>query len=105
GREKLAAGQEIESGDGGDAARGEGADDDKTATPPRFPDRARIGQNAVDADRIGDVLDPLIAERLIAADQLVLDLLVDAAGDIDRAWLGEILQPRRDVDAVAEDVV
>src|SRR6185437_8676603 len=104
-REERPPAEEVERGDADDAAGDEGADDDKATAPPRPPHRARVGQNAIDADRIGDVLDPLIAERLVAADQLVLDLLVDAAGDIDGARLGEALQPRRDVDAVAEDVV
>src|SRR5207253_2528777 len=36
---------------------------------------------------------------------LVLDLLVDRAGDIDLAWLGDAFDARGDVDAVAVDVI
>ena len=37
--------------------------------------------------------------------QLALDLVVDAAGDVDAAGLGQRLQAGGDVDAVAEQVV
>jgi len=39
----------------------------------------RIRKHAVDPYRIGDVLNLAISERLISANQLVLDLLVNAA--------------------------
>ena len=39
------------------------------------------------------------------ASSLPRDLLVHAAGDADAARLGQRLQPRRDIDAVAVDVV
>ncbi len=44
----------------------------------RGSDRSRVRKHPIDANRIGDVLQLLVAERLISADQLVLDLLVDA---------------------------
>src|SRR5690242_20320381 len=46
-----------------------------------------------------------ITERLVSANQLVLDLFVDAAGDIDFAGLRDAFKPRGDVDAVAVNVV
>ena len=46
-----------------------------------------------------------IAERLVSANQLVLYLFVDAAGDIDCAGLGDAFKPCGDIDAVAVDVV
>src|SRR5882762_4785466 len=65
----------------------------------------RIWKHAVDAYWIGDVLDLAIAERLISANQLVLDLLVDAARDVDLAGIGNPLKPRGNVDAITVDVV
>jgi len=47
--------------------------------------RSRIGEHAIDPHRIGDVLDMAISERLVSANQLVLYLFVDAAGDVDVA--------------------
>jgi hypothetical protein len=32
------------------------------------------------------------------------NLIVDVLGDVDAAWLSEGLEPRRDVDAIAEDI-
>jgi hypothetical protein len=66
--------------------------------------RAGAGQHAISHDRLGDVLDPVLAHRLEAEVELCLDLIIDVAGDADAAGLGEALEARRDVDAVAEDV-
>jgi hypothetical protein len=68
-------------------------------------DGSRIRQDAIDAHGIRNVLQFLVAERLIAADQLVLDLLVDAARDVDPSGLGHVLQPCRDIDPIAVDIV
>ena len=59
-----------------------------------------------DADRPGDVLDALLAE-ILECDvvQPVADLIAHRARDADAAGLGEHFEARRDVDAVAEDVV
>src|SRR5256885_4034796 len=46
-----------------------------------------------------------IAERLVSANQLVLYLFVDAAGDVDFAGMGDALKPRGNIDAVAVDVI
>ena len=67
--------------------------------------RGGIGKHAIDANRIGNVLDLAIAERLVSANQLVLDLLVDAAGNVDFASLSYALESRRNIDAVAIDIV
>ena len=56
-------------------------------------------------DRPGDVLDLLRAEVLEGEAQLVEDLVAHDAADADAAGFGQRLQPRRDVDAIAEDVV
>ena len=65
----------------------------------------RIGKHAIDPHRVGDVLDTAIAEQLVSANQLVLYLFVDAAGDKDFAGLGDPFKPRGDIDAVAVNVV
>src|SRR5882672_8975287 len=51
------------------------------------------------------VLELFVAQRLVANNELVLDLLVDSAGDVNTPRLAQGLQPRRDIHAVAEDVI
>jgi hypothetical protein len=46
---------------------------------------SRVGEQPVNSHRIGDVLDFAISERVVSANQLVLDLLVNAARDINLA--------------------
>ena len=53
-----------------------------------------IGQHPIHPHRIGDVLDLLVSERLIAANELVLDLLIDAARDM-KASPGTAIFSRR----------
>ena len=62
-------------------------------------------RDAVDADRPRDVLDLLLAEILEAEIELVADLVAHDPADADPAGLGQSFQPRRDIDAIAEDVV
>ena len=61
--------------------------------------------DAVDPDRPCDVLDGLLAHVLEAEAQLVSHLVVDLARNHDAAGLGERLQPRGHVDAVAINIV
>ena len=68
-------------------------------------DRAGIGQHAIRDHRLRNVLDPVLAHRLEAKGDLVLDLVVDIARDADAAGLGQLLQSRGNVHAVAIDVV
>jgi len=51
-----------------------------------------------------NVLHLLLAETVKANGQFVVHLIVDGSGDHDATGLGELLQPRRDVDPVAKDV-
>jgi hypothetical protein len=55
--------------------------------------------------RPGDVLERLLAHVLEAEVELAGDLVVDRRRDEDAAGLGDALQPRGDVDAVAQQVV
>jgi hypothetical protein len=64
----------------------------------------RCAAHAVDVDRPPDVLQFLRAEILERELDLVGDLVVDDPRDIDAARLGQRLEPRRDIDAVAEHV-
>ena len=59
----------------------------------------------IDRDRLGNVLDPVLAHRLEAEGDFGLGVVVDGAGDADLARAGQLLQPRRDVDPIAVDVV
>ena len=65
----------------------------------------RACANVKSADRLGDVLERLLARRLVSEGELVPDAVVHGAGYADAAGLAHLLQPRRDVDAVAVDVV
>ena len=58
----------------------------------------------IHADRLGDVLDLLIAEIVERQRQLVADVIAGCRRDADRARLSEAFQPGRDVDPVAEQV-
>ncbi len=73
-------------------------------TDTAFDQRRGIGQNAIDPHGVGDVLDLLVAERLVAANKFVFDLLIDAARDEDLSRAGNSLEARGDVDAVAIDI-
>ena len=57
------------------------------------------------AHRLGDVFQRLLARRLVGEAELAPDAVMHGSGDADAAGLTHLLQPRRDVDAVAEDVV
>ena len=70
-----------------------------------MPGGRGIEQHPIDADRIGDVLQPLLAEVAKADVELVHGVVEGRAGDTDPAGLGNGLQPRGDVDAVAVKVV
>ena len=50
--------------------------------------------------RLGDVLDRLLTLILVVQRQLVLDLIVDRAGDADPTGNREAFQPRGDVDPI-----
>src|SRR6267142_4032552 len=63
-----------------------------------------IRKHAVDPDRIGDVLDFAISEQLISTNQLVLDLLVNGARDVNLAGLGNALETRSNIDTIAINV-
>jgi hypothetical protein len=55
--------------------------------------------------RLGDVLDFVLAHRLEAEGDFVLDLVVDIARDADPTRRGQLLEARGDVDATAVDIV
>ena len=86
-------------------ARLEQEGQDPFASPPILVQCGWVGKHAIDAHRIGNVLDLAITERLVSANQFMLYLFVDAAGDIDFAGTGYAFKPRGNIDAVAIDVV
>ena len=67
--------------------------------------RSGVRDDAVDAHAAGDVLQLMLAEVLEREFELAVHLVVDLGRDADAAWLGERLDARRDVDAVAVDPV
>jgi hypothetical protein len=54
-------------------------------------------------DWVRNVLELLAAKRLVATDELILNLFVDAAGDQNAAGFGHRLEASRDIDAIAVD--
>ena len=60
--------------------------------------------DAIDGNRLGDVLDRPGPEFIEAEGKLALHLVVDAAGEEDVAGLGHCLEPHGDDDAVPEEV-
>jgi len=54
---------------------------------------------------VSDVFYDLVAEIVARERKLILDLLIDGAGDANAAWIRQALQPRRHVDAVANQIV
>ena len=66
------------------------------------PRRSRA--DSVGADRLGDVLELLLATILEASVQLALDFVVDLVGNQDTARIGGPLQPDSNVDPVAVEV-
>ena len=81
------------------------------------PSRRPVGQSAAagaiaigppdaeDPDRPRDVLDRPFAQILQRDIELVADGIAHGTRDEDRPRLGDALQPRRDVDAIAIDVI
>src|SRR6266851_5865848 len=96
----------------------DGPDDDREpdhredATPHIFScdSRGRLGwcgrprQHPEHPHRLGDILDRLLAEVLVAQRELVTEVFVDGAGDADTAGFGETFQARRHIDPVAVDL-
>jgi len=60
--------------------------------------------DAVDPHRPGDILNLLLADVLKCAFEPALDLIVHEARDADPARIGDALQSRGDVDAVAVNI-
>jgi hypothetical protein len=88
-----------------DQARAQYDGEGESRHGPRLNDGGGIGQHPVDSDGVRDVLDLAVAERLIAANQFVLDLFVDASRDKKVSRIGNSLKPRCNVDAITIDVV
>ena len=68
--------------------------------------RARsVRDDRIDADRTGDILQALLAEIGKFRSDLAIHLIVGRRRQTDAAGFSDALEPRRDIDAVAEDVV
>jgi hypothetical protein len=74
--------------------------------PPLFSCPTWDGRDTyrVSANRLGDILDAMAAERMIVEIELIPDLLVNVVGDANGARPGESLEAGSDVDAIAEDI-
>src|ERR1700730_16351569 len=87
---------------------------DRDGAPVVEPRRARDGcagatdlgllsGHLINANRSCDVFEVLRTQVDEVEISLAGDLIVDILGNVDAAWLGERLEPRRDIDAIAED--
>jgi hypothetical protein len=65
----------------------------------------RFGAQCIDPHRPRDILDALLAQIREDVGQLVADVVSHCPRDADPARLCERFEARRDIDAVAEDVV
>src|SRR6516162_3296099 len=74
--------------------------------PPLFscPTWDGRGPYRVSANRLGDILDAMAAERMVIEIELIPDLLVNSVGDANGARPSESLEAGSDVDAITEDV-
>ena len=74
--------------------------------PPLVSGPTRDGRDAyrVSANRLGDILDAMAAERMVIEIELIPDLLVNSVGDANGAGPGESLEAGGDVDTITEDV-
>ena len=61
--------------------------------------------NAIGAHRPGDVLDLLVADELQRQVELALQVVVGGARDEHAAGIAKLLQARRDIDPVTEQIV
>ena len=71
----------------------------------RNPRRLPVQPHAVGAHRPLDVLDPLLARELQCQAELALELVVGGTGDEHATGLAQLLQPCRDIDTVAEQII
>ncbi len=94
-----------------DGLSGSGSAGATAARRPSGPrSRGRVGEGAfrsdtVDPHRSGDVLDLLLAEVIEDKGQPVADVIVNRVGHKHGTGLGQGLNARRDVDAVAIEIV
>ena len=70
-----------------------------------FAGSSRVEQHAINPDRLGDVLDPLLPQIGVADLDLGPALVIGRAGDGYAARGGQLLQALGDVHAIAMDVV
>ena len=56
-------------------------------------------------NRPGDILDAQLAEVFKRVGELIADLLVNRLREADAVWFGERLEARRDIDAIAINVL
>src|SRR6516165_4864411 len=91
-------GNQNPSGGRGSEDRDPSCARDYGGTASRFPG------NLEDPHRLGDVLDPLLAERRESDRQPGSDLVAYSTREANPAGLGQRLQPSGDVDPVAKEI-
>ena len=64
-----------------------------------------VEPHPISAHRLGNVLDLLLAGKIERQAQFAAQLIVGRAGEQHAARIAELLQPRGDVDSVAEQIV
>jgi hypothetical protein len=110
-RQLFACGMEAPNccATGGSEQKNRGANDDSHALIDggrKSSELARsveplAGDPAEDLYRLGNVFDPLLAHWFEAQRELVFDMVDNRPGNGDASWLGQLLEPCRNIDAVA----
>ena len=109
-RRRVAACSRPPETAGGDQYRGDGGARDRPPPRPTAGCQTTRRGSAIEAHAVGShrlvyVFDPLLAEAVETDRELVLHMIIGAAGDDDAAGIGKALQPIGDVHAVAVHVV
>jgi hypothetical protein len=63
-----------------------------------------VEPQAIHPHRPADVLDLVLASEIEGPIELALQMVIGRARHHQAAWLGQLLQPRRDIDAIAIDI-
>ncbi len=67
--------------------------------------RLWLGQHAINLDRLGDVLDLVLAKVFVTQIELLLDLVEYRPREGDSASVGKSLETRRNIHTISKEVI
>jgi hypothetical protein len=77
----------------------------RTAIGHSRPNACVAQNDLIGVDRFGDVFEFLLAHIPETDVELVLDVVEDGSGNANGARIGQLLESRRDIDAVAVNII